>query len=109
MGHKLFQNDNHTIGEFMSAVLDITQHDEAKEFYEEYLAWLKTCSDLSGTPESIAQANIGWCFGEGMKAEHVTMWHEVCGATHPIFGLTTPMPEVALELGIQAGREIIQW
>ncbi len=96
----------HTIGDFVQAVLAITDPDDACLFYEGCVSHLASQPDLTDTPEAIAKSNIGWCFGEGMGSLYVHMWREVCQATHPIFGPTQPSPEEAFAAGIEAGKAI---
>lgn len=98
----------HTIGEFISAVFSITNEQDAREFYEGYLLYLENLPDKEPsnfTDEQIAKRNIGWCFGEGIKPNMVTMWSNVCQAYHPVFGVSTPSPKEAFEAGLAVGEK----
>jgi hypothetical protein len=77
--------EGHTVGQFVRAVLAIETLDEARAFYGEYFAYLRAKGYCDERAVTIARSNIGWCFGEGMTEVQVRMWHEVCGAEHPIF------------------------
>lgn len=100
--------ERHTIGEFIAAVLAIDNAKEAREFFDGHVAWIQRSID-AGTwtstysAEAAARANLGWCFGEGMAADRIRMWVEVCGASHPVFGSmsTPPSPKQALDAGIK--------
>jgi hypothetical protein len=81
----------HTIGEFINAVFSVKTEQDAKLFYDGYLLYLDKhqCDEDNPrhlTVEQVAQSNIGWCFGEGMKPEYIRMWSKVCKASHPVFG-----------------------
>lgn len=85
-------SDKHTIGDFIRAVLDIDNKEDAERFIRGYMEWLKEQPDLDERgPEFVMRSNIGWCFGEGMKPERIAMWNKVCGATHPVFGTAVSM------------------
>jgi hypothetical protein len=96
----------HTIGDFIRAVMAVTDEANAAKFYEGYLAYLEARPDREQPAEEVAKSNIGWCFGEGMKPEHRTMWQNVCNAEHPVFGARTPTPEEAFDAGVAAGKEL---
>lgn len=110
MSHTLFSKTGWTIGDLYNAVLAIHDGAGARAFYEEYVLWTKTHAadpqfrSQEGA-ESLAKANIGWIFGEGMPSADVTMWTEACGAEHPVFGrgILTVTPEEAFEAGLQRG------
>ena len=95
----------HTIGEFVEAVFSVENEEDAREFYFGYLEYLRKLSELVGGAERIARGNIGWCFGEGMAPEKITMWSEPSGASHPVFGTGIPSPKEALEAGIKIGKQ----
>jgi hypothetical protein len=99
----IFEKEVHTIGDFIRAVLSIGNKEEAAEFYQDLLQYISRQKELSDTPENIAKANIGWCFGEGMSEDRRAIWREVCGAAHPIFGSMKNM-EVSPEEAFEAGR-----
>ncbi len=90
----------HTIGEFINAVLRVETEAQAKEFYAGYLAYQSGYHP--GDPkedERVARSNIGWCFGEGMAPDRVAMWSRIVGASHPVFGSMIPSPSQAFSLG----------
>ncbi len=96
----------HTIGQFIEAVMSISDPIEALLFYQGYLQWLETQDTSEHPVEYVAKVNIGWCFGEGMSPRRVEMWSKVCGAYHPVFGTTTNIdPKEAFEAGIKVARE----
>lgn len=92
----IFDKDKFTTGEFINAVISVKSEPEAVKFVERYRQWL---IDKYPTPDEILRANIGWCFGEGMKDEYRTMWIKVCGASHPVFGQIMVTAEEALNAG----------
>lgn len=91
----------HTVADFIIAVTRVTSEEDARAFYEGYVAWLKDRPDLSAPAEAVARADIGWCFGEGMCNDSIAMWVRACGASHPVFGQTVPSPEEAFRMGQQ--------
>jgi hypothetical protein len=95
----------YTIGDYIGAVLAIETPEDARRFYEGNVEYLAAAPQLSDPPEKIARANLGWCFGEGMKPERVEMWIKVCDASHPVFGTTRPTPEGAFQAGLKLGKE----
>lgn len=101
---------HHTIGELISAVFSIKTETDAKAFYEGYLEYLGNRwheddhTHDKHTPESVAQSNIGWCFGEGMDNKYIKMWSKVCNASHPVFGTALPTPEEAFAMGEKQGK-----
>jgi hypothetical protein len=96
-----------TIENLISAVFSVDTQEEASTFYEGYLVWLLKQADVSDIEHtrSVAKANIGWCFGEGMSQEKRELWRSV-GASHPVFGSmqTDPSPKEALDAGRRAAR-----
>lgn len=95
-----------TWGDFITAVLAIRAADEARRFFLGYVTWLtKQERTERRSPEEIARANIGWCFGEGMHPRRIAMWVRASGATHPIFGARIPTPKQAFQMGMQWGRK----
>jgi hypothetical protein len=96
----------HTISDFIGAVLDIAAEADARKFYNGYLEAARHDSGIEGeAAEKLARSNIGWCFGEGMSPERIEMWSRVCGAAHPVFGTKTPSPEEAFAAGLKLGKE----
>lgn len=73
----IFQKDRHTISEFVGAVMAVDTPEDAKEFFGTAVAWREGKPPNPGyTPVSAVQADIGWCFGEGMAPERIKMWSE---------------------------------
>jgi len=95
----------HTIGDYIGAVLAIEKPEDARRFYEGNVEYLAAAPRLSDPPEKIARANLGWCFGEGMKPERVEMWIKVCDASHPVFGTKRPTAREAFRAGLKLGKE----
>lgn len=79
--------ENHTMGDFVRAVLAIQDAGEARAFYDSYIVWLDARPDRLTTVEGVARSNIGWCYGEGMTPEHIAMWKQATGAAHPVLPL----------------------
>ena len=99
------KDGEHTIGDFVEAVLAVKNEDDARRFYSGCVHWHSIYrQDTKLAPDVVAKANIGWCFGEGMPDDRREMWIRVCGASHPIFGQTIPSPEDALRMGVAAGK-----
>lgn len=97
-----------TIGHLVRAIMQIHKPEDARQFYEEYVEYLKTCPDLDHRgPEYVARMNIGWCFGEGMAEADRAMWREVCAARHPAFGTmeSNPSTQEAFDAGLRAGQK----
>ena len=92
-------NDLSTIGDLVYAILAIDNEQDMSVFFADHVAEIKR-QIQAGTWESDldaiggARANIGWCYGEGMKLERIAMWKRVTGASHPIFGDTLPRDSV---------------
>lgn len=93
-----------TISDFIEQVLAVESIEKARRFLDE------TVSDLrargSTDPEADARANIGWCFGEGMRDERRAMWREHFGIVHPWLGpmVERPSPEEILRIGMEMGE-----
>lgn len=85
-----------TVGMLCDAVFAVETEDEAKKFYDEYIAYLKRQPGCD-RPIYIAKANIGWFFGEGMSQDKIDMWVRATGAFHPVFGAKAPSIEEAFE------------
>ena len=99
------RNGVHTIGDFVGAVLAIKDAADAQRFYSGCVHWHSIYGqDDKLTPDAVAKANIGWCFGEGMPSDQREMWIRVCGASHPVFGQSIPSAEDAFRMGIAAGK-----
>lgn len=96
--------DRHTIGDFISAVLAVDNEQDAAAFYDGYVAFLEVAPDRTEPADSVARANIGWCFGEGMTSDRVQIWRQVCNASHPVFGVANPTPTEAFEAGIRYAK-----
>jgi len=94
--------ENHTVGDFINAVFAVENEDDARRFHASYLKYLEAHPCEGHTPEQVASANIGWCFGEGMSGAKIAMWGAACGAVHPVFGACVPSAEDAFKTGIQA-------
>lgn len=96
-----------TYGHVIQAVFEIHDVDSAREFRNGYIKWLGVNVDPVHTPEQVADANIGWCFGEGMPESDRAIWHSL-GAAHPVFGTMEkdPTPEEALEAGRKAAEAL---
>ncbi len=92
---------SHTLGDFVSAVMTITTEAEALQFFEGHVVWLQRQQPrtLEEACEA-ARANIGWVFGEGMRPALRAMWNKICGAQHPVFGVTSPSLGEALQAGM---------
>lgn len=96
--------ENHTIGDFINAVLRIDNPETAKAFFDEYVAWIPTHFTDERVTKSptgaldAARSNIGWCYGEGMKSERVAMWRQVTGSEHPIGKIDQMTPEQIFDL-----------
>lgn len=76
----------YTIGHLIRAIMGIHNPETAKSFRNDYIENLKSVPDLDRRgPVYVADANIGWCFGEGMSESDRSMWRTL-GASHPIFG-----------------------
>jgi hypothetical protein len=98
--------ERHTIGDLIRAVMAVDNEADAKEFYRGYVEWLEAQPMDNGyTAQQVADSNIGWCFGEGMREERKRMWVMSTTASHPIFGRTSPTPEEAVRAGIRAGQK----
>jgi len=103
----VFDADKMTVGEFVSAVCSIHDKEEALAFVESYRAYLIAHPPENGAdPADLIMFNIGWCFGEGMRPQDRLMWHGVCGARHPVFGMETPSFKDALMTGVSMGQAI---
>lgn len=97
-----------TYGDIARMVLAAETEEAAIAVVAAYNSWLKEHAPKLKTPEQrlqLIQSNIGFCFGEGMSPERKLMWNKVCGASHPIFGLTSPTPEEAFKAGVKAGEQ----
>lgn len=98
----------HFIGDFISAVMVIDNEADALEFYRGYIDYLEIQPDRTQPAKTVADANIGWCFGEGMSEERKAMWSRCTTASHPIFGRSNPTPEEAFAAGVKAGAETLK-
>lgn len=102
------ETNRYTIGQFIRAVLAIDNPADALRFYrgeiEHHAKDEELCKKYS--PPDAAKSNIGWCYGEGMITEHVQMWCDVCGASHPVFGKQIPDYAEAMNEGIAMGQKL---
>jgi hypothetical protein len=78
-----------------------------EELADAYIEWLEVQPDSKLPSKQVADANIGWCFGEGMSNEKMDMWKKCSTASHPIFGTTKPTIAEALEAGMKAGENAL--
>ena len=63
----------------------IDNPDDAKRFFNGYVDYIHQEGKVSQEEAvTIAKANLGWMFGEGMPPKRITMWHEATGAMHPL-------------------------
>ena len=88
MTHKLFTKPKHTLGELMTAITSVQSQEEATQFREDYIAYMReygATNDVRDDPETVVTANIGYMLGYGVPS-HIREWHEAAGAVHPIFG-----------------------
>lgn len=96
---------DHTLGDFIRAVLAVDTPEHAKAFYAGCVAFIQDEIN-AGTwrsrhsAEDAARANIGWCFGEGMAPEKIAMWTATCQAAHPIFGGAVPTSAEAMATAV---------
>ena len=96
-----FDKQDYTIGDLINEIMAIDNENDARTFFADYCAWLTTSPTTKPyKSEEVARANIGWCFGEGMKLERRNMWINVCAASHPVFGQTVPTFDEALKAGM---------
>ena len=102
-----------SMGEIIQEVLRIDTPEEARRFYQQYVDHIRKTQEVSraisgtyGTPEEVAQSNIGWCYGEGMSVLRKAMWYAVTGAEHPVFGLSSPTSEEAFQAGINLAKQM---
>ena len=108
-GYTFVEHDatRQTIGELIGAIFAIDNDSDARRFFDDYVAWMTAlpAEDRSptGTADEVAKSNIGWAFGEGMAAERIAMWRNICGAAHPVFGAWLPTPTEAVRAGLDAG------
>jgi hypothetical protein len=94
----------HTIGDFIRAVMEIHDPAEAKEFREGCIAYFQSIQNMPiSRAVTVTDANIGWCFGEGMADVDRQMWAAL-GSSHPVFGNVVPTPEEAVRAGIKRGE-----
>jgi hypothetical protein len=80
-----------TIEHFVNAVLRIDNVDDATKFYFGCVDYVQQQID-EGVWESSSnaiestEANIGWCFGEGMSQDRMKMWRKVSNTiAHPLW------------------------
>jgi hypothetical protein len=99
---------DYSIGHLVNAIMAIHDLDSAREFRDSYIKSIEDDprKQPGYTPQQLADANIGWCFGEGMSEEDRAMWRSF-GASHPVFGSMkeNPTPEQALEAGMKAAQK----
>lgn len=93
-----------TIGHLIGAVLSIHDVVTAQQFRNGYIEWLSKQPDLGRSAETVADANIGWCFGEGMPESDRAIWREL-GSRHPVFGemVNDPLPVEVFRAGMEIG------
>jgi hypothetical protein len=80
--------DVHTVGDLVGAIMSIDNADDARRFYEGAVEDIQAQIDAGtwdgrDSAEAAARSNIGWCYGEAMPPDRVTMWRLVTGAEHP--------------------------
>jgi hypothetical protein len=98
-----------TVGDLMSAIFSVDNDDDARAFFDCYVADIQTQMDAGkwqgqGTAIDAARSNIGWTTGEGMAPERIEMWARVTSSAHPILGYLGGPPRSAAEI-VQAGRD----
>ena len=102
---KLFENPTHTIGELFNAACKVTTTEEAQQFLNEYVEYMRKYGTGEGAtdPEGTAKANIGYVLGYGASREVVKMFNKL-KAIHPVFGESYPGPDKAFEAGVKAAK-----
>jgi hypothetical protein len=99
--------DHYTAGDFIRAVPEIHDEEEARMFRDGYFDSLVRLGKSDEEAKRLCTSNLGWCMGEGMSKEDIEMWDRV-GASHPVFGSMLgggPTSKVAFNAGVQAGKQ----
>lgn len=91
-------------GKLGAALAALQTPAEAREFWDEYIAWLgRPEAELEAhhTPEGVARANIGYLMGyyDGETQQRVYDLFGDLDIAHPIFGRAQPSYDVALAAG----------
>ena len=86
-----------------TAIEQLKTPEEIKEFYQEYIEWLKTNTELSD-PEKVAKENIGYVIGYYSQETANTWMKTLEDIYHPVFGREIPYgnPISAFEAGMKA-------
>lgn len=92
-------------GSIIKIICDIKDPLDMGLFFDRYVALLKHQGNTANA-EGMAKANIGWCFGYGMDEQRMKLWNSITGATHPVFGVTKPTPEEAMQAGMKLGEQL---
>lgn len=90
-----------TYGECLHPAMKITDEDDAKQYFEAYLAFQKeNMKDATGqyTAEQICKINLGYFAGYYDNETQQRVNRLFC-TTHLIFGSSEPTPEEAFECG----------
>lgn len=109
-----------TFGETLSPAMEITDSDDAKQYFNDYVMFIQKTLDKEPredniTAEEIAKTNLGY-FAGYYSSETRERVERLFNCIHPIFGSIEkngqPTPEEALEMGEitakkrQNGKEI---
>ena len=104
-----FQWKGQTIGNYGetgAALCALETPEEAAEFWDAYVAYLRRPeADLAGaTPEAVAGSNIGYLMGYYGAEERQRVYDlfSAFNVSHPIFGRVEPTPGAAVEAGKRA-------
>src|SRR4051812_10595757 len=97
----------HLVRDLIKAVLKIKNETDARDFFDGYMDHLKIV-ESSDRALSIARSNIGWCFGEGMSPDKITMWRRVCEAAHPALRFSPEGNPPSADECLQAGMELVK-
>ena len=93
-----------------TAVEQLTDPTEMKQFYQEYVAHLRQNGDsaeVRANPESVANSNIGYIVGYYDKETADRWMNTIPSVSHPIFGknVFSVAPEDAFKAGQLAATE----
>ena len=99
-----------TIGQCLNPIANITTKEEATQFFNDYVDWLKEGNKSLKqkrpvSNEQIAKINIGYYAGYFDKTTYTRIL-TLFDLEHPYFGKEYPSPEYALGLGLKIGEEI---
>lgn len=99
-------DDEYTYGATLSPAMEITDHEEAKAYFDELVRQnMKRWGQALERATEVTKINLGY-FAGYYDNETMARVNKLFATTHPIFGNIAPTPKEAFELGKKLGESM---